>query len=376
MIEYVEVRRKSDREIIGIVDGAKSIIWHSVYYGVGDFEIYAVASPKHVELLVEGNYITRPNDHEIGVIESVSSETNSDGTMLIVSGRFAKSILDRRHIYRLSGKQNQATILSGNVESAIRTVVKNNAIACSFDSSRNIAELELGALANIPTVIVDERGQAAQKQVSFDNLLDYTDKVLKEYELGAIVTLNDDTNKLQYEVYQGIDRSADNTDGNDPIVFSREYDNLTESIYKSNIAPKKTAALIGGEGEGLDRFYSLIVGTETGINRREMFVDGSSISKKYKDSSDTERTYTDAQYKAMLNAFGKQELAENIADIYFEGKINPNGGIWRLKEHYNVGDLVTFQNNTLGLFVNVRITELSEVQDENGYDITPVFDFK
>lgn len=41
MIEYVEVRSASTREIIGIIDNSKSIIWHDVYYGVGDFEIYA-----------------------------------------------------------------------------------------------------------------------------------------------------------------------------------------------------------------------------------------------------------------------------------------------------------------------------------------------
>lgn len=376
MIEYVEVRSKSDREIIGIVDGAKSVIWHSVYYGVGDFEIYAIASAKHVELLQEGNYITRPDDEEVGVIESVSSETDAtDGTMLIVSGRFVKSILDRRHIYRLSGRTNKATILSGKVETAVRSVIANNAISCSFDNKRNIPELELGALSNIPDIIVDENGNAADKQVSYENLLEYTDQVLQEYELGSIVVLNDATNKFQYVVYRGADRSVDNEEDNEPIIFSQEYDNLLESKYKLNMELKKTAALIGGEGEALERFYSLVAGSETGLARREMWVDASSLSKTYQDEQGTEHTYTNAQYKAMLNAQGKQELAANVAEELFEGTINVNGGIWRLKEDYFVGDLVTFQDNTLGKYVNVRITEISEVQDENGYEITPVFDF-
>ena len=38
MIEYVEIRG-SETEIVGILDVATAIIWHSVYFGVGDFEI-------------------------------------------------------------------------------------------------------------------------------------------------------------------------------------------------------------------------------------------------------------------------------------------------------------------------------------------------
>ena len=46
-IEYVEIRDES-RNIVGIIDTAQSIIWHSVYNGVGDFEIYAQATEKHI----------------------------------------------------------------------------------------------------------------------------------------------------------------------------------------------------------------------------------------------------------------------------------------------------------------------------------------
>lgn len=378
MIEYVEVRRKSDREIIGLIDNAKSIIWHSTYYGVGDFEIYAVASTKHIQLLREGNWITRPNDIEVGIIEKVSSTyTIEEGTMIVASGRFAKSILDRRHIYRLSSHQNRATILSGKVESAVRALVANNAISCSFDNKRNIPFLELGALSNIPTIIVDEFGQAADKQVSYDNLLEYTEEVLKEYKIGAIITLDDSTNKLQYSCYIGADRSIENAEGNEPVIFSQEYDNLTDSEYSFDDSTKKTAALIGGEGEGLERFYSLVAGTETGFERRETWVDASSVSRTYKEEgSDVEKTYTVAQYTKLLNTLAKQELANATETQSFEATVNVNGGVWRLNDDYALGDIVTFQDNKLGKYANVRITEITEVQDENGYSIEPVFDFE
>lgn len=162
-----------------------------------------------------------------------------DGFMIVASGRFAKSILDRRQIYQLSGTSNTATILRGNVETNIRSLVSNNAINCPFDARRNISILRLGALANIPAIIVDENGNPAQKQVSYQNLLEYSDEVLEEYGMAARVGLNDDTKNLEYIVYTGSDRSASNESGNEPVIFSAEFDNLTASEYMFDITPKK-----------------------------------------------------------------------------------------------------------------------------------------
>lgn len=372
-IEYVEIR-DANRSIIGIIDTMQSLIWHTTYRSVGDFEIYAQATPRHIELLAEGNYVTRIDNDEVGIIENISfTFTPQNGRMIIASGRFAKSILDRRHIYKLSGNTNNPTILSGKVEVAIRSLVSNNAINCSFDSKRNIAALELGELANLTEIIVDENGNAAEKQVSFDNLLEYTDSVLDEYDLSAKIILSD-AKKLQYIVYKGANRSTDNTEGNAPIIFSEEFDNLLESNYALLTESEKNVALVGGEGEGLDRFYSLVAGTETDLNRRETFIDASSISKKYKDEKDVEKTYTDAEYVKLLNSQGKQSLAEMQKVETFRGSINITNGQFVFNRDFSLGDIVTIQDNSIGKYTNSRIMEATEAQDENGYSVTIDFE--
>ena len=243
-IDYVEIRNESTN-LIGIIDTAKSIIWHSVYFGVGDFEIYAQASPEIVTLLQAGNLVTRPDDLEVGIIEKINiTDNEQDGRMIIASGRFAKSILERRLIYNLSGTVNTPTILKGNVETEVRRVITENAISCKFDSRRNIPLLALGDVAGLPQIIVDENGAAAQKQVSYENLLTYTDTLLQEYGLGSTVILDEDAGKLRYIIYAGIDRSWDNAAGNDPIIFSTEYDNLTATNYEYAAATEKNVALI------------------------------------------------------------------------------------------------------------------------------------
>lgn len=365
-IDYVEIRAARTRQIIGIIDGAQSVIWHSKYYGCGDFEIYCAATAKNIELLQVGNYAEKPFDNEIGIIERVEiTNTVTDGKMIVAIGRLVKSILDRRHIYKLSGHTNTPTILSGKVETAIRTVVLNNAISCPFAHNRNIPFLELGELKNYPEKIVDDYGAPTQKQVSFQNLLTYTDGVLEEFGFGSRIIIDDDSQQLQFVIYKGVDRSADNTEGNEAIIFSVDYDNLSESNYFYDVASWKNAALIGGEGEGIDRFYSLINGNQTGFDRRETFIDASSISKSY----DNEQAYTDEEYDEMLISNGLQKLAALIPLENFDGKLNVNGGIWRLGRDYNLGDIVTVQDNELGFYINVRITEITEMQDEDGYNV-------
>lgn len=372
-IDYVEVRDASFK-LLGILDYAKSVIWRSKYYGVGDFQIDIEVNQNTVDWLQLGYYITRPNNAEVGVIETISA-TNSinDGFVITVSGRFAKSILNRRHIYKLSGHTNTATILRGKVEAAVRQVVSDNAINCSFDTARNIPVLALGAESGIEDIIVDENGKAAQKQVSYQNLFEYTESVLEEYGLAATVTFDIDAWKLKYKIYRGKDRSATNTEDNTPVVFSQEFDNLTESTYLIDEKSEKNTALIGGVGEDLARFYSLLADGSTGISRRETWVDASSINKTYKDESNTEKEYTDSEYDEMLKMQGKQGIAKLIVVEDFKGTIDITNGNYIYGRDFTLGDIVTVQDNALGKFINVRITEILEYQDENGYTIEATY---
>ena len=159
----------------------------------------------------------------------------------------------------------------------------------------------------------------------------------------------------------------------DTSVLSVDNDNrgacrdLTSLLITRGI---RKMALIGGEGEGLDRFYSSIEGSQSGIERREIFIDAQSISQKYEDDHGEEQTYTDAEYKAMLDSRGKLQLAQMIQVDAFSGTINTSFGNWLLNRDYSLGDIVTMQNNQIGIYANVRITETTEVQDESGYTVS------
>lgn len=372
MIEYVEIREPDARELIGIVDTAQSVIWHSLYYGCGDFEVYAPCTPQNFALLVRGNYVTRPDKWDAGIIEQVQITFEpSAGRMIIASGRMAKSLLDRRVIYSLSGHSVSPTMLSGRVEEAVRNLVSANAIHCPFDVSRNMVELLLAADSGSTAVIKGTSGEDADKQVTYRNLMQYTDELLQEYGMGAVCELEPYYN-IAYRIYSGSDRSMNNTAGNEPVIFSQEFDNLSASEYAVNDAAEKNTVLIGGEGEGTARFCTIVKSTATGSARREMFLDASNSSRTYK-VNDAEYTLSDAEYEQQLQTLGMQERTLYQIEETFSGGVELSASPYKFGRDFFLGDIVTVQDTGIALYYNPRIVDVTEVQDGNGYQVNVVF---
>ena len=372
MIEYVEIRN-ANRELIGIIDNAESIIWEPVYYSTGRFEIYVEVTPQTVAMLSASHYVTRPNDVMVGVIEDLEVKWDQQlGRMIIASGRFAKSLFDRRLIYNYKNNSITPTLSSGLVEVAVRKLVTTNIISSS-DSKRNISFIQLGALRNIQKRILSETGEPGRVQTSFGGLLEHTDTLLQEYGMGSYMSLDKDTRNLLYHVIEGQDRSMGNTAGNVPIIFSQSFDNLLSSNYKHQTSTLKTTALIGGEGEGKDRFFTMIGQTASGLNRREVFVDASSQSRTYTEETaagaEEEKTYTNAEYADVLQAHGFQNIAQLQIVETFNGEVDVTNTDKVFGEDYWIGDIVTIQDDELGMYINTRILTATEVQDGNGYKL-------
>ena len=370
-IDFLEIRDKS-RAVVGIMDTAKSVIWNIEYYGVGDFEIYTPFTAESSALLVVGNYVTRQNERNVGIIERVNVTYNEiDGRMIVATGTFAKSLLARRLIYNLSGKSISPVEIRGNVENSVRGLVNSNIIAAK-DEARNVDFIELGDLSGLSAVIVDKNGNATQKQTSYSNLREYTDEVLQEVKAGAYMAIDRATQKLRYTVFAGADRSASNTAGNDPLIFSQDFDNLISTDYEYDETTHKNTALIGGAGEGTERYFELLTDGTRGIDRKEVFVDASDQSRTYKDG-ETDIEYSADVYSQMIISKAKQELTQYEAFEAMSGSMDiANSGLTFGVDYY-VGDIITVQDVGIGKYMNARIIKATEVQDDNGYNISVEF---
>lgn len=374
MIEFIEIR-DSTRKLVGVIDTAKSIIWEAEYYGAGRFEIYAPLTDNSKALLQMGNFVTRRDEENAGIIEAVQyTDSVQDGVMIIASGRMLKSIFDRRLVYRLNGNTINPVRISGNLASAIQGVVRAHAGA-GASAARNMG-VTIGSNGGITKTITaaTEQGEESSRQSSYKGLLEFTDAILQEYECGALIRIDPDSLQMIYDLYEGQDRSVGNTAGNTPITFSQDFENLLKAEYTVDTTALKNWALIGGEGEGLARFFATYAQSNlTGLQLREVFVDASSIPRKYQaEGSETEQEYTAAQYTTMLVGQAQTDLKELITTETFTGEINLTYSPYKYGKNADfwLGDLVTIQDNVLGLYTTVRILKATEVQDDSGYLLT------
>lgn len=353
---------KESMTAVGILDTYSSLIWHTVYSGTGDFEIYTSAAYR--DLLQRGRYIRIDGEEDVALIESVVSTSSiEEGDMITVTGRMATCLLSRRVIYTKNAFKVYPQYLSGEVMTAIRKLVTDNAFAPA-DDVRVIPIIGGISLANDDhQIIVDEDGKAATRQVTYDNLLTYIESLLTEYGYGHRMILEPTIiygrYRLIYRVYRGDDRQ---------ITFSKEFDTLLSSTYTEDETDYANVALIAGEGEGLDRL-NVITGKESGYDRREIYVDGSGISQTYEDDEGNEHLYNDVVYAVMLGQEGKTQLAALPVTVTMDGEVRTDRLV--LGQDYRLGDIITILDQ--GKYIRVRVQEATEVQDTNGYQIDIVY---
>lgn len=341
------------RDIIAIEDTYESLIWNPQFYEPGEFEIYTRANSRLSEIFALDNYVLREGSDMVGVIERVQIVSDlEDGDHMIISGRDAKSFLARRIIW----KQRD---ISGTIENVMRTLITENAISPTL-SYRKIPDLLLGD-ANGWTEKIDT-------QYTGDNLLEAVVALCKLYGYGFKVVLNAQK-KFVIQFYRGIDRSYSQTT-NSFVVFSPEFENITTSDFTHDKSTLKNACNVAGEGEGNARKY-YGVGTVSGLERREMFVDARDLSSEVEDESGNKKTLTTAEYNDLLVSRGREQLAENPETFQFEGEAETTRQ-YVYGEDFDLGDVVQVKDN-YGTESPSRIIGVIDSDDENGRKIIPTF---
>lgn len=330
---------------IAEIDDYISFIWTTRYYAPGDFELCAPIS--WIEYLAIHNYVKRPNDKCLCIIEKIEiKRTDEAQEMVIVTGRSLECILERRVV------ANQLQI-TGSVIYSIDKLITYNMSAEAIASRRITDFYYENSSYSSATVDAQYLGQ---------NLLETICNLCETFSIGMKCKL-ERGHELWFETFDGKDRSLDQST-NARVIFSDDYDNLINCDYVKNIEGYCTDVLVGGEGEGTSRTLVWSAkDSQTGMSRYEKFLDASSAVSN-------DHIITQATYEAQLEGLGLAELTEYTTA--FSGEVNfdsVNFGI-----DVQVGDIVTIQNRKWGMYINTRILEVIESVGEDGaYSIIPTF---
>ena len=332
-------------ERLAVIDDYISFIWTTRYYTPGDFELCLAADPKYMSLIRADYYITRDDDENVGIIEDIKIQRTEDAQdLLIVTGRFLSSILERRIIAT-------QTTLTGKVSDCISQLITDNIIAPEI-IDREIPSFVLGTYSATDTMDAQYTGK---------NLMATVTDICQTYGLGYKVTL-DSYNRFVFTLYKGTDRTYDQN-VNPWVIFSDKYDNLLSSEYEENYRTLKTAVLVAGEGEGLDRRTLWVSTGESGLDRREVYKDQRQLRSNNGEISSSD-------YEDMLEEAGKEDLTDYTTafsgTVYFDNI--------QYKTDVNIGDLCVIENSAWGIYINSRLVEVIESISETGeFSIIPTF---
>lgn len=341
----------TDLSILDVMDSFESSIWTIQYFSQNDFELIVPATSYYIKLLQKDRMLCRGKDREdekynnVMVIENVNITTDwENGDKLKITGKGLKSIVGRRIVWK-------QTNLTGSVETGIRQVITENMINPA-DTARKIE----GFLLEDEIGITD----TFDVQLSGENIAEWIETTCQTYGIGWDVYINN--KKYIFKMYKGVDRSYNQKDVL-PVVFSDDFDNLLSSSYSYEKAEYKNAALVGGEGEGINQ-RTTAIGDATGLQRYETYIDGSSVSSNGE-------IITEEQYYKLLQNYGKEQLSAVAYTEKFEGNVEPSGN-YVLNKDYFLGDIVQVRNE-YGISATPRIIEIIESEDENGASTVPTF---
>lgn len=341
-------------DVVAIVDVYTSLIWAERYDQCGDFELKLPVSSGFLACFKQDYYIEIPESEHLMIIEKILINSDvEEGNYLTVSGRSIESILTRRVVW---GCQT----ISGSLQNGIKELL-DAAIINPSDPNRKIDNFVFKYSTDPAITDIDIKAQ-----FTGDNLYDVICEVCAELNLGFKVTMTDDK-KFIFELYAGKDRSYGQIE-NSYVIFSPEFENISNSNYVESKSALKNIVLVGGEGEGSERRYAVAGVGGVGLDRRELFADARDISSKVNEGEDP---ISDEEYSALLIERGNEYLVEATDVMSFEGEVD-TVTMFVYGKDFQKGDIVQIANE-YGHEAASRVIEVIISENEEGRTVYPTF---
>lgn len=347
-------------EALGDISQYTSLIWPDSFNGYAQFELWAPITQDNANLLKRNNIIWCGGENA-AIIEIVKATTDNNGEKVYdIKGRTLEKFLEDRMVWGMYTKTGKAS-----------TVMYDLVNVCAINPTN--------PRRKIPFLVCAEDKQFGNKidyQKTGGSLYMALYQLAAESDIGFSVLFDPKNSRLVFEVRKGADRTQGNSEGNDPVVFSTELEDILSSEYYANEQDKKNIAYVQGEDTGAAR-KSVVVGQDEliGFDRRELYVDARDLQSEVYNEDGTSTTLTPAEYNAMLIQRGSEKLAECEVIETFEAQIRQFGNVqYEFGEDYVKGDKVTVIDEQLGIIVSARITKVEEQYDEE-YNLVLTFGY-
>lgn len=337
-------------ERLGVINKFNMIQYNPKYSGIGSFELSCALNEENKSLIVEDN-ILWIEDEYAGVIQYIDKSSDNE---IKAKGKLLSVVLNWRTVI----KTYEANKLTTGI---FEELVRLNFMA---DDERKIEGFTF-----INNVIDNT---AIRYQVTGKSLSDIFQPLSETYDIGYEVYLNMEEKAFEFTLFRGKDLTIGNKDGNKPVIFGTDFNNILKSEYVSDNNNYRNVAYVAGEGEGENRVVVEVKQTESaGFFRREIVVDARDIQKANSISR-----MTDEEYNELLQQRGKEKLSEfrKVESYDAELMSDARTGFVYGKDYF-LGDTVSVVDKNLGVILSAKITEVTVTFAEDGYTVEPTFGF-
>lgn len=319
--------------LLGEIANYKSLRIRRKFREVGDFEMVLPIAHTMANRLGRDQILCPVGaPHKAMLIEEIARAEGAD--TVSVKGYTLSGLLRRRVCIPPdagTGSFGYDRII-GDAESVMRHYVENNVISPE-SSARKMDCIALEA----------ENAHRGKSDVPWSARFEQLDDLLKSISVycdaGYAVIPDFAARKLVFTFLPGRDMTG--KDGGRRVTFGVHMGNVTGTTATENAQQAKNAAIVGGAGEDENRMILMVSPNgETGVERREMFVDAGSLSDAQEMMQEGERK------------LAEKTVAESIRADVIE---TPS---CRYGQHWELGDLVTVVAR--GTQMKARITQVQE----------------
>ena len=319
--------------LLGEIASCGSMRLRRCFRDVGDFEmVLPLSDPMAERLACDRILCPAGAPHKAMIIEEVTRTEGAD--TVCVRGYTLSGLLKRRLCIPPAAGADSFGYdrIVADAESVMRHYVQGNVVAPE-STARRMAFIALEE---------ENLGRGRQNvpwSARFEPLSELLTAVGAYCDAGYALVPDFARGKLVFTFLPGRDRTG--ADGGVRVTFGVHMGNVTGTTATGSVQQTKNTAVVGGAGEDENRLILAVCpGGETGLKRREVFVDAGSLA--------------DPQELMEEGARRLSDLAERFS-ICAEAMDTPS---CRYGVHWDLGDLVTVVAH--GVQMNARVMQVQE----------------
>ncbi|MBH0159892.1 siphovirus ReqiPepy6 Gp37-like family protein [Fictibacillus sp. 26RED30] len=348
----------SSFQLLGEIDDYETLSFTRRWHTYGAFELRINRHKRNTDTLQKGNIIIIGGSQtKVGIIkhrEISVNEGSKQSEQWVIKGTTLGGIFSGR-LTDPPNKDHDSVKVTA--ESAMKHYVNNHVINPAV-TGRKITQLQNATDLG--------RGSVVDWQSRFASLPAELEAISIISGIGWNVTIDFTLLKWIFDVKVGRDLTVNQT-VNPPVIFSPQFDNVKEAHLIDSDLEYKNVAYVAGQGEGAARRV-VIVGTATGLDRAELFVDARDVEEKDENGVQLPA----ATINARLTERGQQALAEHNRELTLNAQVFSTDSM-KYEEDWDLGDTVTVQNRTWKVTLDARITEVTEIYESDGFKLEVTF---